>query len=211
VSAFFELANKTVYIDGPNEFEKSLLKYTILRLDDLIGLFAHQRLSSQFAKAPQLITDSATPKLCFIHIVAPHPPYIFDRNGNMRTKHQFAEHSWEPKEYYVDQLIYVNNQIDALLTQLISVNKNAVVVIESDHGPWISAPTRKDVFEARSQILYSYYAPQNIKIPQRTSSVNTFRYLLNGLFGCKLDTLPDLYAGKADLLNDPILLKKASR
>ena len=211
VTSFFKLADQTIQIEGPNEFEKSLFKYTILRLDDLIGVFAHKRLISQFEKMEKLVTTENSPKFNFLHFVAPHPPYIFDRNGNMRTKHQFAEHSWEPKEYYIDQLIYVNKQIQKLVSKIIDVNPKSVIIIQSDHGPWITAPTKEEVFKARSQILYAYYAPYSLQIPNKTSSVNTFRYLLNSLFNCKLDTLPDNAAGKASLMLDAILTKKASQ
>lgn len=211
VTSYFKLADKTIQIAGPNEFEKSLFKYTILRLDDLIGIFAHKRLISQFENMEKVIAVPDTPKFCFMHFVAPHPPYIFDRNGNMRTKHQFAEHSWEPKEFYIDQLIYVNKQIQKLITRLMHVNPKAVIIIQSDHGPWISAETKEQVFEARSRILYSYYTGDDYFVPSKTSSINTFRYLFNHLFNTRLDTLPDLEAGKAALLNDAILTKKTNQ
>jgi hypothetical protein len=210
VTSSFASADSTIYIDGPNEFEKSILKYTILRLDDLIGLFAHQRLSSQFVKMYELEKIRSKPKFCFLHFVAPHPPYIFDRDGNIRTKHQFAEHSWEPKNFYIDQLVYVNKQITGLVRTILKNNANATIIIQSDHGPWISETTPEEIFEARAHILYAYHAPNKLKIPGKTSSVNTFRYLFNALFNCSLDTLSDSFAGKADLLKDPILTKKVN-
>jgi hypothetical protein len=210
VTSLFPAADSTIYIDGPNEFEKSLLKYTILRLDDLIGLFAHQRLNSQFRKMYDMAHISARPKLCFMHFVAPHPPYIFDREGKIRARHRFAEHSWEPKEYYIDQLIYVNKQITGLLAELCRSNPDAVIVLQSDHGPWVTASSAEEVFSARSGILYAWRSRTTLDIPQRTSSVNTFRYLVNGLFDTRLPILPDEFAGKAALLQDPILTKKIS-
>jgi len=209
VTSYFRLADKTVIINGPNEFEKSLFKYTVLRLDDLLGLFAHQRLSSQFERVGEMAVKSSDPRFCFVHIVAPHPPYVFDRNGNMRTKHQFAEHSWEPKELYIDQLIYVNNQILKFINQVVATNPQAVILLQSDHGPWIKASSREEVFEARSQVLYAFRSGKNFSPPASTSPVNTFRYLLNGLFSANLDTLQDVPHGKKSLMQDPILVKKA--
>ena len=208
VSSSFSSADKTIYIDGPNEFEKSLLKYTILRLDDLIGLFARSRLKSQFEKMYQFVALNENPKFCFLHVVAPHPPYIFDRNGELQIKHQFAEHSWEPKEFYVDQLIYVNKQIEKFIDAILLKDKNACIILQSDHGPWTKGTKAEDVFEARSKILYAYYSKQHLDIPSNTSSVNTFRYVLNGLFDCKLPILENNHAGKENLLKDPIFSKK---
>ncbi len=208
VTSTFSKADSSIQIDAPKEFEKGILKHTILRLDDLFGLFSHQRLSSQFKKMYDLVNVKTTPKFCFMHFVAPHPPFIFDRNGNIRTKHQFAEHSWEPKEMYIDQLVYVNKQISKLTETIIRTNPNAVIVIQSDHGPWITSNSKENVFEARSKILYAYRSNSTVRVPKTTSSVNTFRYLFNGLFNCKLDTLDDLYAGKNRTMNDAILNKK---
>jgi hypothetical protein len=207
VTSSFRNADSTVYIDGPNEFEKSLLKHTILRLDDLIGLFARQRLSSQFSKMHDLAAVSHRPRFTFMHFVAPHPPYIFKRDGSIRTRHRFAEHSWEPKEFYVDQLVYLNGQIETLVTGIRQRDPEAVIILQSDHGPWITGATGDDVFEARSKILYAWYAPQ-LHIPDTTSSVNTFRYVLNSYFNTGFSILPDSMAGKAALMKDPLLLKK---
>jgi len=46
VTSDFLNKDSTISIAGPKEFEKSLLRYTILRLDDLFGLFVYQRLNS---------------------------------------------------------------------------------------------------------------------------------------------------------------------
>ncbi|MBL7901635.1 MAG: sulfatase-like hydrolase/transferase [Bacteroidia bacterium] len=207
VSSSFMLADKTITIDGPNEFEKSLLKFTILRLDDLIGFFAHSRLKSQFKKMYELSASNEKPKFCFIHIVAPHPPYIFDREGGIQIKHQFAEHSWEPKSFYVDQLVYVNRQMEKFTASILEQDKNAVILLQSDHGPWIKG-SADEVFEARSKILYAYYSPKKLNIPSRSSSVNTFRYVLNGVFNAELPLLTDSAAGKTKLMADPIFVKK---
>ncbi|HQQ95206.1 MAG TPA: sulfatase-like hydrolase/transferase [Bacteroidia bacterium] len=208
VSNHFNEANEVIRIEGPNEFEKSILKFTILRLDDLIGLFAHQRLQSQFKKMYELVQKPARPKFCFLHVVAPHPPYVFDRQGKLRTKHRFAENSWEPKNYYTDQLVYVNSQIQSYVSTIRKKDPKAIIILQSDHGPWINAKRGEYVFEARSGILYAYYSEHPLNIPSKTSSVNTFPLLLNSLFDCKLSLLQNASAGKTELLRDPVFLKK---
>jgi hypothetical protein len=210
VTSSFTAAESTIYIDGPNEFEKSLLKYTILRLDDLIGLFAHQRLKSQFVKMHEMATIRSAPRFCFMHFVAPHPPYIFNREGRIRTRRRFAEHSWEPRGFYVDQLIYVNKQITSLVRHIIQNDPDASILIQSDHGPWITASTAAEVFEARAGMFYAYRTVPKISVPQKTSAVNSFRYLFNGLFGCQFPILEDKKDGENALYGDPIFTKKIS-
>jgi hypothetical protein len=211
VTSSFTAADSTIYIDGPNEFEKSLLKYTILRLDDLIGLFAHQRLKSQFVKMHEMAELRSAPRFCFMHFVAPHPPYIFNREGRRRTSRRFAEHSWEPRGFYIDQLIYVNRQITGLVNHIVQNDPDASILIQSDHGPWITASTAEAVFEARAGIFYAYRTVPQIYIPRKTSAINSFRYLFNELFGSQFPILEDKTDGKSDLYRDPIFTKKISR
>jgi hypothetical protein len=211
VSSSFKLADSTVQIDGPNEFEKSLLRHTILRLDDLFGVFAHQRLASQFEKMHELVATSGHPRFAFIHIVAPHPPYVFHRDGRIRTTHRVGDHNWEPRDHYVDQLIYVNKKITALLEEIRSEDPRATVIVQSDHGPWISAGTPEEVFEARSGMLYAYRSTYAMNVPERTSPVNTFRYLLNAVFDESYVILPDSAAGKPSLMKDPLFVAKVKR
>lgn len=206
VTSSFVSADSTVYIDGPQEFEKTILRYTILRLDDLFGNFAYTRLTSQFKKMHILARLSTHPKFCFLHFVAPHPPYIFMPDGSKRAKHQFSENSWDSHEFYIDQLGYVNKQITGLLAEIRKINPGATIVLQSDHGPWMSGKTKEDVFNARSKILYAYHSDRPLNIPDTTSSVNTFRYVFNGLFKCGLPILPNKAAGKEAVMKDPLLL-----
>lgn len=208
VTRSFALADSVIGIGGPNEFELSLLRHTVLRLDDAFGFFAVQRLRSQFRKMNAVANISPSPKFCFIHIVAPHPPFVFERDGRLRSNHFSDENLWEPETHYVDQLVYVADQVLLFMNRLIAQNPAAVVVLQSDHGPYGSGKSSEEIFESRAGILYAYRAPGHVSIPGRTSSINTFPYLLNGLFGTGIPYLRDLEAGKAQFMRSPVLFKK---
>ena len=208
VTRSFTEADSTVGIGGPNEFELSLLKHTALRLDDAFGFFAVRRLQSQFSKMYVMADISAKPKFCFLHFVAPHPPFVFEKNGTIRSKHFSDENLWEPEQHYLDQLAFVSFQIQKFISYLALKNPNAAILLQSDHGPYGSGKTVEDIFESRSQILYAYKAPSTVNIPNYTSSVNSFPYLLNGLFNTKIPILPDETPGKAAFLKNPLLNKK---
>ncbi|MCU0360968.1 MAG: sulfatase-like hydrolase/transferase [Bacteroidia bacterium] len=208
VTGSFTRADSAIDIGGPNEFELSLLKHTALRLDDAFGIFAIQRLQSQFKKMYSMADISARPKFCFMHFVAPHPPFVFEKDGKIRSKHFSDENLWEPEQDYLDQLTYVSTQITKFLSYLQQKNPSAVVILQSDHGPYASAKTAEEIFESRAGILYAYKAPENIKIPDKTSSVNTFPYLFNSLFSAQLRLLKDSTAGKNQFMNNPLLFKK---
>ena len=208
VSSTFAKADSAIDIGGPNEFELSLLKHTALRLDDAFGFFAVQRLKSQFKKMYTMADITASPKFCFMHFVAPHPPFVFEKDGKIRSKHFSDENLWEPEQHYLDQLDYVSVQISAFLDYLHQKNPHALVILQSDHGPYGSAKTAEKIFESRAGILYAYKAPAHLKIPNKTSSINTFPYLLNALFYTQIPLLKDSAAGKEQFLKNPVLLKK---
>jgi hypothetical protein len=208
VTNSFTRADSAIDIGGPNEFELSLLKHTALRLDDAFGIFAIQRLQSQFKKMYSMADISAQPKFCFMHFVAPHPPFVFERDGKIRSKHFSDENLWEPEAHYLEQLSYLNTQITAFLEYLFIKNPNAVVLLQSDHGPYGSAKTAEDLFESRAGILYAYKAPDTVRIPNKTSSINSFPYVLNAMFGTSIPLLRDSTAGKEQFMNNPVLFKK---
>jgi len=206
VTRSFNSADSTVDIGGPNEFELSLFKHTVLRLDDGFGFFPAQRLRSQFEKMYVMAEISSQPKFCFLHFVAPHPPFVFEKDGEVRRKHFNDENLW-PKAQYLDQLSYLNTQIAAYLNYLVQRNPSAVILLQSDHGPYTPGKTVEEVFESREGILYAYKYPDSISIPAKTSAVNSFRYLLNGLFNSKLDILKDERPGKDQFMKAPVLGK----
>jgi hypothetical protein len=209
VTGSFEHADSTITISGPNEFEKSLLRTTILRLDDLFGFIPRMRLVSQFEKMFVVPDLHATPKFVFLHIVAPHPPYVFHANGAFLLR-GVSENSWEPGTSYIEQLRFVNTQVQLLIKKITNASPNAVVVLQSDHGPWTIANSPEEVFEARSGILYALYPKSKFTVNNHATSVNTFRMVLDTLFGTNLGAMRDSLAGRSSLLSDPILLKKSN-
>lgn len=209
VTGEFDKADSTVYIKGPNEFEKSLLRTTILRLDDLFGFIPRLRLVSQFETMFKMPEIKSSPKFVFIHIVAPHPPFVFNSDGSVKIR-GVSEHSWEPATSYISQLKYVNTQITKLTEKILTKSEKPIIIIQADHGAWISANTPEQVFEARAGILYAIYPCKVFPVKDKVTSVNTFRMVLDTLFKAQLGSLPDSLAGRSDLLQDPILLKKSN-
>jgi len=209
VTGEFDRADSTVSIKGPNEFEKSLLRTTILRLDDLFGFIPRLRLVSQFETMFKMPDIQTSPKFVFIHIVAPHPPFVFNSDGSVKIR-GVSEHSWEPASNYISQLQYVNLQITKLTQKILTKSQNPIIVLQADHGAWISASTPEEVFEARAGILYAMYPGRVFPVNGQVTSVNTFRMVLDTLFKTELGNLPDSLAGRPDLLQDPILLKKSN-
>ncbi len=130
------------------------------------------------------------PKFVYAHLMMPHPPYLFDRDGH-RIKRGMGIDD-DHKEFYLGQLIYENT----LLTNAIaSILKNSatppVIILQGDHG-YRSLPGAQQVEEA-STILNAMYLPGfNVdSIPPGVTPVNTFRLVFNHYFGEHYSRLPD--------------------
>jgi hypothetical protein len=145
----------------------------------------------------------------FAHILAPHPPFVFDANGepvrNWRPYTVSDGSHWvggigTRPEYiagYRDQLIYINallmKTIDEILTQS---ETPPVIIIQGDHGPgayfeWQSF--KQTNLNERMTILNAIYFPggdQDWLYPSITP-VNTFPIVFNRYLGQDFKLLED--------------------
>jgi hypothetical protein len=144
------------------------------------------------------------PKFVFAHIMAPHPPFIFDANGNplapdrpysLGDGSHYQGTSDEYVSSYVQQLAYLNKLVMGVVNELLANSaKEPIIILQADHGP--GAYLNWDSLELscvmeRTSILNAYYLPnQDILYPSITP-VNTFRIILDNYFNTNLGILPD--------------------
>jgi hypothetical protein len=137
------------------------------------------------------------PKFVFGHILLPHEPFIFDRNGNYvdedvrksRTRHQ----------NYLEQLRFANKKITELVNVLRSgpPSSQPIIILQSDEGAFdpftSSVGVGPDTLERKFGILNAYYFPgvQNPALYPSITPVNSFRVVFNTYFGTRLPLLPD--------------------
>ena len=186
-------ADTVLMIQNLNEFERTLLRYTIFRLDDLTGYVHYLTLKEQLS-AIRSIPKSRSPKFTFIHIVSPHPPYTCNEKGEYRRA-RIINTWWETREEYLGQLKFINTQIESFVKNILSNSKiPPIIVLQSDHGPWIKDPSLNKVYEARSLILNSYHIPYawKSKIYPTITPVNSFPLIFNNLFHDSIPVLPDI-------------------
>ena len=144
----------------------------------------------------------------YAHIIAPHPPFVFDEVGNLVAQdtpftlndanYYMREHS--QKKYiagYRRQLQYVNtlvlDTIDAILTQSTTP---PIIIIQGDHGPgahlhWGSL--EQTIPAERFGILNAYYFPDQdyALLYPSISPVNSFRVVFDQFFDVDYAPLPD--------------------
>lgn len=186
---------------GPTDFEGLFLRTTLARYaqewgwvdpDRILGVTARDRFNNVFdsiddiAKMPQ-------PTFSYAHLVSPHPPFVFDANGNPTDPADFwnEQRLYPAKLYqqgYVNQAQFLNKKmLQAVDTILAESDVPPVIIIQGDHGPWLQPKDR------RMWILAALYFPnhKDTLYPDITP-VNFFRLVFNNYFGGKYDILQDV-------------------
>ena len=118
--------------------------------------------------------------------------------------------AWEPRKNYLEQLKYVSKKAMEFINSVLADSKTPpIIILQSDHGPWISDKDPKHVYDARTRILNAYYVPGSLKakLYSTITPVNSFRLVFSDIFNSNYPLLPDRPFDYSELTND-ILFKK---
>ncbi len=133
-----------------------------------------------------------SPKFVFVHILSPHPPFMFDKEGNsvQPSRPYFfgdgVNYYGTQEEYisgYNDQVTYINKRIEeAIISILDESSEPPIIILQGDHGPGSrlhTTPENSCLWE-RAPILNAYYFPDTDKgaLYDTISPVNSFRLVL---------------------------------
>ena len=137
----------------------------------------------------------------FSHIISPHPPYLFDKYGKSVPEANFDMNEWgfEQKEYYLNQLIYINKKVEILIDEILANSEiPPVIILQSDHGPhntFIEGryPT-DDMFKEGMRIFNAYYLPLDDSnlFYNSITPVNSFKIIFNYYFDTNYELLNDI-------------------
>jgi hypothetical protein len=199
--------NFTINYYGFSEFmnmicEKSWLNYFFEVNSHSRRRILWGRIISQLNELSE-IPKIKDPTFTFAHLIIPHNPFVFDRIGNYKSINEESKNSYE--ENYIDQLIYINDQLKKLIDTLISKSKHPpIIILQADEGPfpynyrlnekdfnWKNAT--KLELKQKMGILNAFYLPniENKIIYENITPVNTFRLVFNCYFNTNYDMLPD--------------------
>lgn len=195
---------------GLNPFEAMLVQTSLgravidgrIKLNDLLGaqipdpnkefrdriLFAFDRLG----RVPEI----PGPKFVWVHIMSPHPPYIFTADGGIASQQGVftladkvsGSGSPDERQAYAGQVNYINTRVLEAVKEILANSKTPpIIVIQGDHGAFHVTP------EDRMKNLNAYYFPDggSPQVYDSISPVNTFRVIFNRYFGANLPLLPD--------------------
>ncbi len=150
------------------------------------------------------IPELEEPTFTFAHIIAPHPPFVFDRDGNPIDPNEpfslgFAygkETEAELKDFvrgYREQLIFVNRRITQVIEDILAKSETPpIIILQADHGPKANSPKIPYTHE-RMTILNAYYIQGKTSelLYDNITPVNSFRVVFNEVFGGEFELLPD--------------------
>lgn len=180
---------------------KNVDRYTIQRQQVLFAL-------QDLGEVPRM----QGPKFVFAHIFCPHPPFVFNEEGQDTSPRDitylssdgsiYLDYYGEHANYhdgYRGQVAFITPRIEATIDAILHNSAEPpVIILQADHGPgwrWncdSEDPSKTDVKE-RFGILNAYYLPGVEKpgLYDGITPVNSFRIVFNSYFGSKLPLVPD--------------------
>jgi hypothetical protein len=194
-----------------SEFESLLMETTFARLIQDGNRFGMQAAGSErFRERTLFALDKLDklsyikgPKFVFVHLVIPHPPYVFGPTGGPIEPAQVGSTKTEQgASLYRDQAVYISTRMADLLPKIIANSTiPPIIVIQGDHGPTVpSGP------QARMRNLNVYYLPGgDASLYPTITPVNTFRVIFNAYFGQNLELLKDV--SRYSTYEDPFKFK----
>jgi hypothetical protein len=205
--AFTEITSVDTYLvpslvwSAMNEFETLFIRTTLARhLEDLGLINLTQIDGKRYRERTRLVFNSMTrlarmpgPKFVFIHLIPPHPLFVFGPDGTITDPAPFMDVNgiYAQKDYYRgyrNQAEYISGQLEkAVATILSESNTPPIIIIQGDHAPWLQ--TGSDQFK----ILNAYYLPgHNDLLYPSISPVNTFRLIFDTYLGVDYPLLEDV-------------------
>ena len=132
------------------------------------------------------LEDIPSPRFVYTHLMIPHQPFMFDRNGDLVDVTFFQ--NWN---YYEGQYIYTMKYIEKMVTRILANADPArppVIILQSDHG----ARIRKNNQELKGfpqemlrNILFAVYLPgyDTSTLTQDENPINTLPIIFNHYLG----------------------------
>lgn len=215
---FAQITDADIYYNavsgGINEFEGLVLSSTVASIFSEswgVGLPVqsyglHKRYILSAFQTLQTVSEIPSPKFVFAHILSPHPPFIFDRDGDFILPDRpystwdaslFPGAGEEYRKGYADQMVFINSEMMKAVTAILENSVNPpIIIVMGDHGPGAYYDTltlNESCLSERFSILNAYYFPDGkyeLLYPSITP-VNSFRVILKQYFGADMDVLED--------------------
>jgi hypothetical protein len=145
------------------------------------------------------------PKFVFAHIVSPHAPYLFTADGAPVPRQgpfTLVEPGTDSGDYgneerYRDQAIFITRRAEGAIDAILGNSPSRpVIILQSDHGSGAGEDWKgvhASGLPQRTAILNAYLLPASClpSVYPSITPVNSFRVILDCLFGATLPVLED--------------------
>jgi hypothetical protein len=164
----------------------------------------HRRVIGHFSAELEEIARLPGPKFVFAHVTAPHPPFVFDRDGNpldppgnfnMNDPADYYESDQEYQQGYIGQVEYINARMQEVVEEILKQSETQpIILIQADHGSAMFTDfesAENTCIQERFSPFAAYYLPSvdPQEIPSDLTNVNLFRIVLNQYFSTDLPLL----------------------
>ena len=112
-----------------------------------------------------------------MHLDCPHPPFVFDKNGQRVSDQNHMNH--KDKKYYLEQYIYITSQIKEVIESIIQNDPNSVIILQSDHS--VRYLEEIELTDKTNILNAVYFQGKSLNI-QSLSGLDTLITVLNKLF-----------------------------
>ncbi|HNY03483.1 MAG TPA: hypothetical protein PKG48_12875 [Bacteroidales bacterium] len=191
-----------------NDFDKELLQVSMvsavmmfMEIDQScnVNYSATKYILQSLEKDPYKLRS---PKFVYAHIMCPHIPYVFDRDGryvegptaDAQRKAGFVQADNTVNKAYLEQYIYITNEIRRIAVEIAGRKNPAgnVIIIQSDHGPRPHEVYLKNK-ENSFHVFNMVYFPDRdySRLYDSIAPLNTLRVALNKYLGTRYEMLED--------------------
>jgi hypothetical protein len=135
------------------------------------------------------------PKFVFAHVLLPHPPYVFDRDGSPLPDKRAISRT--EKENFLNQLQFLNGRLLRIVDSLTADSSTPpIIILQADEGPFLDSTeggmSTPEMWRKRAGILNAYHLPGGESdLYDSITPVNTFRLLFRHYFKAPIDLLDD--------------------
>lgn len=196
--------HKTLLLETPFKY----LFVDFFTNDALVYDAWRNQLLNYFNQMEAIIDNNPDPSYVFCHLMLPHPPFVFDIQGNgINPPRPFSTNDFskfiraggtqeEYKEEYIKQLLFTNYRLQQTIDTILSKNNNALIIISSDHGPRLlldQTSINESQFHEALPIFLAYKIPEQdiINLEKVISPVNLYRVIINYYCMTEYKMLPD--------------------
>ena len=201
------------HLVGPHEAHRRRVLYTLDKLAN--------------------IDEVDPPYIVLAHIISPHPPFVFEKDGtpardslpfSFSDGSHYFEKGGNAEDYirgYRNQVQFVTERLQTTIDNILlrEADNPPVIIVQGDHGSGRYLNWKSEELtwhRERFSILNAYYLPRidNPPLYPTITPVNTFRIIFNSYFGLDFKPCPDqsffstwnfpyLFSDITDRLNDP--------